>query len=150
MTSYRSFPLKSAVLQVHLHPINTQLQLGDRRSETFRNRHSVPRSFLLRNYVLAICVLLFVGCSSPPKDVTEAWQKYEAVKKGMSRDRVHALAGKPNFAHNKQEEWQVGQPFELGAYSASLSVTYGPDGRVLNVDKRLYHHPKPNTKGLAY
>ena len=123
---------------------------------------------MVKQSILILGILLLAGCSTYPpldpaaertlhshwqaqrKEVADAWRGYCAVKKGMTREEVHALVGVPTRPDNHAEEWLVGQPFELGGYSASLCVIYGPDGRVTQIDRWRYHSPRPRYRGVGY
>ncbi len=98
---------------------------------------------------LLVAFLLLCGCSSPPKDVSEAWRQFRQVRQGMTRQEVHAVlkdvhptlseSGSPD---SRLEEWIVGRPFAHPGYSAGLSLAYGSDDRVMEL-RRWRHRARP-------
>jgi hypothetical protein len=105
---------------------------------------------------LLVAFLLLGGCSSPPKDVSEAWRQFRHVRQGMTRQEVHAVlkdvnptlseSGSPD---SRVEVWIAGQPFAHPGHSAGLSLTYGSDDRVVEVSRWRHRSPAP-PDGLNY
>ena len=68
----------------------------------------------------------------------DASSRYDAVKRGMTREQVHALVGEPKFSEfvseGRVEVWEAQKRGER----ACLAVVYAPDGRVSQVGSEWY------------
>jgi hypothetical protein len=99
--------------------------------------------------MVAVSLLLFAGCASPPKEVADTWRKYRAAKQGMTSNEIHSLVGgSPHVSVKYYEWWLTREPGELG-YFAALHVFYDQDGRATNVSRGLSRLTQP-VRGLVY
>lgn len=84
----------------------------------------------------AVLVTLLVGCASqhpaqPPTHAEQAIALYRVVKASMHRDEVYRSLGKPQkTSPDGVEEWRTPE----GPRVAVLSLRFGPDGKVSNID----------------
>lgn len=87
--------------------------------------------------IVALSLVLLAGCSSPPKEIADAWRNYRAVEYGMTRHEIHALIGREPNVRVKYYDWWLTQERTYPGYAAALSVMYDQDGRATNVSRGL-------------
>jgi SmpA / OmlA family len=71
-------------------------------------------SHFMKNIVLALGFVLFVGCSTPNPNPKANYAAYEQLKCGMSREQVYELLGQPqsvqpqgDIAHCREATWGI-------------------------------------------
>ncbi len=120
----------------------------------FSTRNNEPGGYVLtlvKSLIVFFLLLPLLSCSSAPKEVTDAWRKFKAVKVGMTREEVLELVGAPgqystNAPGSTSEFWLEGQAV---AYSAVLAISYN-DGRVRHIKRQRSHVAWPNRPGASY